>query len=67
MLTWRNHLTCGCTLQKGATIYNAMAMLTRIGSDCQVIAKTTERFKEKAVDNESVGTLHLPNPAQHSV
>lgn len=50
MLTWRNHLTYGCALQKGATIYNVMATLTRIGSDCQVIAKTTERFKEKVVD-----------------
>lgn len=60
-------MTYGCELQKGATLYNAMAMLTRIGPDCQVIAKTTERFKEKVVDNESVGTLHLPNPMLHSV
>lgn len=48
-------MTYECVLQKDATIYNAMAMLTRIVSDCQVIAKTTERFKKKVVDNEGVG------------
>lgn len=67
MLTWRNHLTYECVLQKDATICNAVAMLTRPASDCQVLAKTTERFKEKAVDNERVGTLHIPNPMLHSV
>lgn len=37
--------------------YSAMAMPTRIISDCNVIAKITN-----VVDNESVGTLHIPNP-----
>lgn len=60
-------MTYGCVLQKDATICNAVAMLTRPASDCQVLAKTTERFKEKAVDNECVGTLHIPNPMLHSV
>lgn len=44
-----------------------MAMPTNLVSDCNVITKTAKRVKENTVDNESVGTLHIPNPKLHSV
>lgn len=40
-------------------------MLTSILSDYNVIAKTTERFKDKVVDHDSVSTLHVSNPMLH--
>lgn len=64
-------MTYGCVLQKDATICSVVAMLTCPASDCQVLAKTTERFKEKAVDNEPYTYLTLcftvSLPAQRNV
>lgn len=58
---------CSVRTLSTSDIYSAMAMPTDSVSDCNVITKTGKRFKENTVDNESVGTLHIPNPKLHSV
>lgn len=58
---------CSVRILSTSDIYSAMAMPTDLVSDCNVITKITKRFKENIVDNESVGTLHMPNPKLHSV
>lgn len=55
---------CSVRILSTADIYSAMAMPTDSVSDCNLITKI---FKENIVDNESVGTSHMPNPKLHSV